>query len=1096
MKKVNLYLIRGMKLTLIQLVLAILFTDASRATNADAQDLLNRRLTVQVRNENMRAALRTIERVADVKFSYSPQVVQSKRLVSLNAQNTTLKEVLDQLLIPIQVRYSVAGQQIILSRLSVSLAEPAPEQPENIPDAIVDRVISGTVTDEKGAVLPGVSVVIKGTTRGSVTDATGKYQLTIPDGPQILTFSFVGYVLQDVTVENQASIVVQLEADIKSLNEVVVVGYGTLDKKEVTSAITHVSGRDLLTIGATNPISALQGKVAGLTITNTGGGDPNSMPSIQLRGVSSRDAGLGPLVVINGVPGGVLENINQNDIESIDVLKGGAASAIYGTRGSNGVIMITTKKGTKGYQVDYNSYAAFDFATLQPKVLSADEFLAQKRGTDYGAKTDWLKAITRQAAFTYKHTLSFSGGDAKNNYRVTADYRNAEGIDLRANRGEYGARLSLNHTSPNNLYTIGVNVAPRYYTSSNADYGAYDQALTLNPTLPIRSLTDPTRYYQIQSGFTSPFNPVERLQTEQSGTEAKFLDYNASLKLNILPTLNTQVTWGQFTRDFFDFFFRPSTSTYAAQYEGGMNSASRAYNKNDQRSLEWVGNYSLDLQAHSLKVLAGYSYQYFVNSGLSADNRNFPSDALTYNNLGTGLYQQVEGRNGLATYKNDSKLIAFFGRVNYGYQDKYLFSASLRREGSSKFGFDNKWGNFPAVSAGWRISEEPFMKGRTWINELKLRADYGVTGNQDFGNYLSLDTYSGYGYYLLNGVQYQVWGPSQNTNYTLRWETAQNLNFGADFAFFNNKLSGSINYYTRKNTDLLGNYTVQLPPNIQGQTYANVGSMQNSGIELQLNATIVDKPNFKYNLSFAGATNSNKFVSFSNDAYKGQSYVDVVGLPAPGSPGTAQRLQEGQRIGTFYMLKSAGVGTDGKLQVYNKIGEIIPADKANNDDKQVVGNGLPQLTLSLNNSFSYKKWDATVFFRGSFGYKIFNTQAFYTGTPSTQSNANVLTSAYGSSKYALLTNQATTVILSDYFLENGSFLKLDNASIGYNPRVTSKVVRSVRVYAAAKNMVTFTSFTGGDPDRYPVNGLYPGINSSRSYYPTTTQVLVGIQLGL
>ncbi|PQA56857.1 SusC/RagA family TonB-linked outer membrane protein [Siphonobacter curvatus] len=956
--------------------------------------------------------------------------------------------------------------------------------------------ITGKVISNSGDPLPGVSILEKGTNNGTLTDAEGNYKINVQGASSVLTYTYIGFVKQEITVGNQPVINVTLEESSSSLNEVVVVGYGTLDKKEVTSAITHVSGKDLLTVGVTNPISALQGKVSGLTITNTGGGDPNSMPSIQLRGVSSRDAGLGPLVVVNGVPGGVLENINQNDIESIDVLKGGAASAIYGTRGSNGVIIITTKKGSQGSRVDYNGYGAFDFAAMPLKTLSASEFLAQNRGTDFGAQTDWLKSITRASAFSHKHSLSFSGGDARNNYRATADYRDAQGLDLRSGREEYGARLMLNHTSANNLYTLTLNVAPRYFKSNNADYDSFDQALTLNPTLPIFDPQNPTRYNRIQSGFSSPFNPVERLRTEQSGTEGKILDYNASLLVNILPTLTTQLTFGQFTRDYFDFFFRPSTSTYAAQYQGSMNSASRAYNKYDQRSLEWVGNYSWTKGAHDVKVLGGYSYQYFQSSGLSGENRQMPSDALTYNNIGTGLYQQVEGRNGMGTYKNDSRLIAFFGRINYALQDKYLFSASLRREGSSKFGYNHKWGNFPAASVGWRLSQEAFMKPLTWIDDLKLRADYGVTGNQDFGNYLSLDTYSGYGYYPLNGSQYQVWGPSQNTNYDLRWETAENLNFGVDFSIFKERFSGSINYYTRKNKDLLGFYSVPLPPNIQGSTYANVGTMQNSGIELQLNAQVVSTSAFTYSVAFAGATNSNKFVSFSNAAYQGQNYIDVVGLPSPGSPGTAQRLQEGQRIGTFYMLHAAGVGDDGKLLVYNQKGDIIPADKANNDDKRVVGNGLPKATLSLNNTFTYKKWDASVFFRAVVGYKLFNTQAFYTGTPGTQSNANVLTSAYGGGKYAKLTNQATTVILSDYFLEDGSFLKLDNVTLGYTPKVNLKSIRSIRLYAAARNLLTFTSFTGGDPDRYPINGLYPGINSSRSYYPTTTQILAGIQLGL
>jgi TonB-linked SusC/RagA family outer membrane protein len=978
------------------------------------------------------------------------------------------------------------------------------KRPLQLTASAADVPVSGRVTQGKGEGLPGVTVIVKGTTQGTTTDGEGNFSLNVPEG-SVLQFSSIGFSAQEVTVrESTTALQITLQENSQSLDNVVVVGYGSLDKKEVSSAITHIDSRELLAVGSTNPITALQGKVAGLTIANGSAADPNSQPSIQLRGVSSRSAGLGPLIVINGVPGGNLENINQNDIESIDVLKGGAASAIYGTRGSNGVLVVTTKKGTKDNRLDYNAYTTFDYATLQPKVLSAEDFIAQKRGTDFGAKTNWLKEISRNYAFAQKHSLTASGGSENSNYRVTFDYRDAKGIDVRSGRQEYGARVSLNHTAPSKLYSIGLNFAPRYVNQRNADYASYEQALSLNPTIPVRNVTDASLYYNVRTGLDGRFNPVERLRTELNGTEGKILNFDTNFKLNILPTLSTQVTYGQFTTDYFDYTFRPSTSTFAANNEGGMNSANRNYNRSDQRSLEWIGNYALTLKNHSLQVLGGYSYQYFVSEGNAIYNRDFPSDALTYNNIGTGLYGQVAGRTDGSSYKNDSRLVAFFGRVNYSFKDRYILSASLRHEGSSKFGIANKWGNFPAVSAGWRIGQEPFLANQKWINDLKLRADYGVTGNQDFGNYLSLNTYTGFGYYLLNGRYYQVYGPNQNLNTDLRWEQAQSFNLGVDFALFNNKLTGSINYYTRRNKNLLGSYAVPTPPNTQGTTFANVGTLDNTGVEVQLSAPIISKPNFQYAISFAGATNGNKFVSFSNDTYQGQNYIDAVRLGSPGTPGPSQRLQEGQRVGTFYMLKSAGVDDQGRLLVYAQDGSVITGDKASDNDRQVVGNGLPKYTLSLGNTFTYKNFDASIFFRSVLGFDAFNIRAFYTGTPSTQTEVNVLTSAYGDSKYARLTNAATTTVLSDYFLEKGDFVKLDNVSIGYTFQFTSKYARSLRLYAAAKNVLTVTKYTGGDPDIIPINGLYPGIplntdnppGGTRQYYPSTTQVLFGLQLGL
>ncbi|MET0242228.1 MAG: TonB-dependent receptor, partial [Flavitalea sp.] len=374
------------------------------------------------------------------------------------------------------------------------------------------------------------------------------------------------------------------------------------------------------------------------------------------------------------------------------------------------------------------------------------------------------------------------------------------------------------------------------------------------------------------------------------------------------------------------------------------------------------------------------------------------------------------------------------------------------------------------------------------------RADYGVTGNQDFGNYLSLDTYSGFGYFLYSGTSYQVWGPSQNTNYDLRWEKAINLNFGLDFQLFKNRIAGSLNYYIRRNEDLLGSYNVPIPPNVQGSTFANVGTMENSGFEIQLNADVVRDRQVNYSVNFAGATNSNKFVSFSNDTYQGQKFVDQVGMPAPGSPGTAQRLEEGRRIGSFFMLRSAGVDTAGRLLVYDKDGKPIPGNTATIDDKQYVGNGLPKFTMSFGQTVTYKNFDLNVFLRGAFGYDLFNTVAFYAGTPVTQTGANVLTSAYGDGKYAKLTNAATYSSLSDYFLEKGDFVKIDNVTFGYTHRSTSKYLQSARLYVTGRNLYTFTKWTGGDPESVQVNGLTPGINASMAYYPSSLQVLIGLQL--
>lgn len=966
------------------------------------------------------------------------------------------------------------------------------------------RVITGTITDVgDGTALPGVTVADNAKAVTTSTNKQGKYTITIPAGTKSLTFSYIGYQAKTVTITSADIINATLSSASNNLEEVVVVsvGYGTLDKREVSSSITHVSGKDLLTVSSNNPLMSLQGKVPGLNITNTSGGDPNSSPSIQLRGVSSRNAGLGPLYVVNGIPGGNIDNINQNDIESIDVLKGGAASAIYGTRGSNGVIIITTKKGGTQSQMFYDGFMSFDYLTNALENLTADEFIANrvanKQGQDYKSKTNWLKEVTNEPAFAQKHTAQFSGGTAKTNFFASGDYRDADGIDLRAHKREYGARLNINHTTDNNMFVATLTAAPRYMKTSNSDQGNFNNALTLNPTYPI--FNNAGKYNYINTGFFSN-NPVENANVIKSEAEIKELDLNGSLRMNILKNLSTTVMVSQINKSTKNLFFSPSTlsSIVQANKVTQTNYASQEQVEDDQKNIEWTGNYSEDFGRHHFKLLGGYSYSLYIFKRFKAQNYDFPFDTYLWNNLGSGLYNggaAGQGQQAVVSTQNGSTLISFFGRLNYDFENKYILTASLRREGSSKFGANNKWGNFPAVSAAWRISEEKFLKATLpWVDELKLRADFGVTGNQDFDNYRSLLLYAGAGYFPFNGQYYQVYGPSSNVNPDLSWEKSENFNVGLDFSVLNSRISGSLDYYIRTNKDLLGDYTVPVPPNTQQTTFTNVGTMKNSGVELALSGQVVKGENFNYTINTTFAYNRNKFISFSNEIYKGGIFQDVAGLPAPGSPGTIQRIQEGHSIGEFYMLRSAGVNESGALLVYRNDGSIVQANQASNDDKQFVGNGLPKFIASLGNTFSYKRFDLGIFFRGTFGYKIFNTYAFYLGTPSSQTDANVLKSAYDSkSKYSLLKNSATTSIASDYFLENGSFVKIDNVSLGYRQPLNNKYLKSVRLYAAGRNLHTFTNFTGGDPELVQVNGLTPGVKTELNYYPSTLQLIFGLQ---
>ncbi|MDE6491277.1 MAG: SusC/RagA family TonB-linked outer membrane protein [Muribaculaceae bacterium] len=959
--------------------------------------------------------------------------------------------------------------------------------------------VSGSVTDENGEPAIGATVQVVETGYGTATDVDGKFTVNAPANGK-LRISYIGYETQEVAIKGRKEIKITLSESTTALDEVVVVGYGTLKRKEMTSAISHVSAKDLNQISSLDASMLLQGKVSSVSVTNTALADPNSGGSIQIRGISSRNAGLGPLIVIDGVPGGDMTNVNPADIESIDVLKDGAASAIYGTRGSNGVILVNLKKGSRDNQVHttYSFALTLNKAKKELDIMNAQEYRAYRTVanplSDMGGDTDWFDAVTRLGV-TQKHTLTLSGGNARTNFRITADYRDANGIDLRSDRREYGGRASINYTTRDELFTFTANMAPRVI-DRNKSAGVYSQALANNPTLPIYDPSSANGYYRVPSGSGNT-NIVEQLNEEENSTEIKLLEWSGKAAINILPlfnpknrdmTLKSQIMISQYQVDKFNGWFTPST--YGPNVNAGVSGkASREFDKATNNNFEWVTNFYGKFKDHQIRAMAGYSYSYGTNSGMNAENWNFASDGLSYNNLGSGLEAAIAGKTMLGSYKDDHKLISFFGRVNYDWKERYMLSVSLRHEGSSRFGENHKWGNFPAVSVGWRISDESFMKGLAWIDDLKLRYDYGVTGNQDFGNYKSLATYRAFGWYQYNGNEFNVWGPSKNVNTELRWEKGHNQNVGIDFSLCNSLVTGSLNYFHRQQSDLLGDYAVSIPPNLFSTIYANVGTLRNTGFEFDITVNAVRNRNFTYSISLVGSTNDNKFVSFSNDVYKGQSYYSTCSMANPHNPGYLQRIAEGERIGNYYTYRYAGVDKNGDWLIYDKKGNIIPVAQGDEEDKTVTGNGLPKFTGSMTHNFTYRNFDLSVSLRGAAGFDIFNVHDFYFGLQSM--TTNLLTSAYA--KNAHITTGKN--VITDYFIEPGDYLKIDNVTLGYTLNLNKRFIDKIRVFGTANNLYTFTRFTGIDPSVYQVNGLTPGtFGGSYSYYPSAFQFTFGLQV--
>ena len=960
--------------------------------------------------------------------------------------------------------------------------------------------IKGTVVDSYGEPVIGASITVEGeSTVGAISDVDGKFSLKVPKGSSI-SVSCIGFETQDLFSGNGAGdLRIVLHEEMTALDEVVVVGYGTMKRKEMTSAISHVNATDLNQVSSIDTRMLLQGKVSGVTVTNTALADPNSQGSIQVRGISSRSAGLGPLIVVDGIPGADMTNINPADIESIDVLKDGAASAIYGTRGSNGVILVNLKKGTKDGTVhtSFSSSFTFNVAKRELDIMSAAQYRAYRAVTnpllDLGASTDWFDESTR-TGFTHMYTLTMSGGNSRTNYRVTADFRDANGIDLRSDRMEYGARATVSHTTKGGLFTFTANIAPRVIDRDHAV--SLNNVLVNNPTAPVYDSSTENGFHHFPSGG-SENNLVETMLEEENSSHIKLLEWNASAAINLLPlftpknkdlSLVSRLTVSQYHVDKFNGYFTPSTYSANVNQEVA-GKATRSYDNSVDSNLEWVTNFSARLRGHKIQAMVGYSYNYGVSAGMSAENWDFSSDGLRYNNLGSGMKAAEEGQVMMSSYKNDHKLISFFGRVSYDWKERYMVTFSLRHEGSSRFGANHKWGNFPAVSVGWRISDEPFMQGAGWIDDLKLRYDYGVTGNQDFGNYLSLSTYRAFGYYQYNGNLFHVWGPSKNTNTELRWEKGHNQNIGIDFSLFNYRFSGSLNYFIRRQSDLLGDYDVPVPPNLFNTIYTNVGTLKNTGFEFDINVDAVRGEDFSWDFSVVGATNGNKFVSFSNDVYKGQSWYSTCSMSNPNNPGYLQRIEEGQRIGNYYTWRYAGVDKSGDWLVYDKKGNIIPVAQATEDDKCVTGNGLPKFTGSMTHNFRYRNFDLSISLRGAAGFDLFNVHDFYFGLQNM--TTNVLTTAY--SKNAHITKGSN--VITDYFIEPGDYLTIDYVSLGYTLKLNRKFLDRVRIYGTARNLYTFTRFSGVDPSTYEVNGLTPGtFGGSYNYYPNVFQFILGFQI--
>lgn len=952
------------------------------------------------------------------------------------------------------------------------------------------RTVTGKVTGSKDSQpLTGVTVTIKGSNISTQTNSEGAFSINVPQNAKTLTFSFVGHQAQEVSIGSSSTIDISLIPSAKSLEDVVVVGYGTLKRKEVTSAVTSVKPEDFNQGGSRSPLDLIQGKVAGLTITRVGGNNPNSGVSIQLRGVTSFRGTNSPLVVIDGIPGGNLDLLQQDDIASFDVLKDGSAAAIYGTRGTSGVILITTKKGKAGeVKFDYNTYVQREVIAKKPDFLTADEYKAiVAPANDLKGNTDIYDMLIDKQNTSHYHNFAATGGSASSNYRASLYYNDANGIAIKNSRKQYGGRLSFNQRGLNNMLTLQATLATNYNKSNllGGSDGDFEQAIQRNPTAPV---FNPDGTYLETNAFNN-YNPIARLNQELSERDQQTTSADAKVTLEVIKGLKISA-FGALIRDNWnDRAYRLRESRSSQQTYQGTGYASKSNRLQVDKTFESTIDYAKTFgEDHSLNAILGYSYQYSTVENYNLNNSGFPTNAFEDWNMGAGtaITNTTLPRPGLGSSKEDNTLIAFLGRVNYAYQGKYLAQFILRREGSSRFGANYKWGYFPAVSAGWVVSDEAFMRNIEAVNSLKLRVGYGITGNQGFPNYQSMVTLSTGGFYLQNGVWAQTYGVARNPNPDLRWEKKKELNIGLDFSLLNYRLSGSIDVYSRRTEDILEEYGVQQPAFVLSTVWANVGTMSNKGIEIALNAIPVKTKDFTWSIDFTANTQSNKLISFSNANYK-ITLREFGGLPSPGNLGNTIRLIEGGPIGGFYGKRFAGFTDDGKWLFYKKDGSKARAGDMTTDDLTWIGNGVPKYMASISQSFTYKNFDLMLFFRGKFDYDILNTQDLFFGSKKWLPN-NLLKSAL--TTHAKLNDDPQ---YSDYYLEKGDFVKLDNITLGYTIKLKTKYIRNLRVYATGRNIATFTGYNGLDPELQDT-GFTTGIDN-RGFYPRTMSFALGLNLG-
>lgn len=1141
-RQFNKIIFKLMRVTIFQLFMLILFTTFARAFDGKAQTLLDRKITIQFSNQEIEEALDKIEKVADVRFMYSPQLISASRRVNLNFKEERLSTILKAFLKPLNLEYEVVGNKILLNRISAFPTQNTiKEQEKNIPNIeVAEQTVSGIVTDEKGETLPGVNILVKGTQKGVTTDAKGQFKISVADGNAVLVFTSVGYKKQEVTIGGKTQLNISLQLDTQSLEEVVVVGYGTQKKKDLTGSVSSVPVKDIDKVPVSRADQMIQGRVSGVQVIQTNAA-PGGNVSIRIRGTNSINSGNEPLFVVDGFPGaGDLNTINPSDIESIEILKDASSTAIYGSRGANGVVLITTKKGKAGKQIiNFEAYTGIQQVAKKYDMMNAREFATHldsvtaqnnrangtKTPLNYtpaqiaamGEGTNWQDQVLRVARIS-NYQFSISGGTNDTKYNFSAGYFNQEGIVINSGfeRGTLrfnfdktiSPRLKMGYTSQ--LAYSSQNDALVNTVGGSAGGTVYD-ALRFNPVMPVRDSTgaytykndDPNHFVDVAGNPVAYAENVTDHRTNLRTLLTGFGEYEIIDGLKLRMSIGTDINYS--TRDYF-------TPSYL--YITTQNTSSGSSQKTSNTNFSWVNENTLTYDRqfdknNFLNAVAGASVQVFKQNNFTAAANNFFTNQLGTDNLG------IAGTtlpNNTSSQKNT--LASFFGRVNYQFMNKYLFTVTMRADGSSRFGDGNKWGYFPSGAFAWRLINESFIEKLKVFSDLKLRIGYGVTGNQEIGSYQSLPQYTSNGY-TLNGVRVIGLSPNNIPNPNLSWESTASSDIGLDIGLFNNRLTVTTDIYYKKTQNLLFNKYI---PTESGFSTAliNAGSLENKGLEISINGLAVTTKKFDWEVSGNISFNRNKVLDLNgtDNLLAGSSSGSIF----PGSVTPTSILKVGEPIGSFYGYQFNGIWqtaeeiTASGIKTKPKPGDPKYVDQ-NNDgiisgtDRTIIGNALPKFVYGITNSFRYGRFNLIVFMQGVSGYNVLNENLYEleNGFPGTNKLKYVATESWTGPGTSNRLPSVSSILrrgtgITSEVIESGDYLRVKTATLSYNLALkNASVFRSATIYVTAQNLFTFTNYSGYNPEVNSYgnnsNANNMSLNTDYNSYPLARTFIIGAKIG-